>query len=327
MSKEDIARLIWMADAIYADYIVLRDLEIAGKKTGEEYSNLIEKLKYDKNIFDGILDKIDNYEIALDVYNWLISLKRFSSSYYAAQVLKLSFNLKMEEKDDSVLVYIKNRLYQRILHDPKYALAMLDAPLEMDEVIEKIVEFRIEYQYAIINDIYTLFLTLLAGLRDKSTDLEVKAKFEKMKYCYGFILPALEDYLIERKFLVDSKPYVMHHTLAAFYQMPESSFLDSKREIILNVVNGNLGIVQYLNDENFCDYQRLALAMDTEATIRACLVIADPETRKEIVELLQALITILEKTGGYQIIEEILRKIPEKLKDDLALVQVVSIGR
>ena len=38
MSKEDIARLIWMADAIYADYIVLRDLEIAGKKTGEEYS-------------------------------------------------------------------------------------------------------------------------------------------------------------------------------------------------------------------------------------------------------------------------------------------------
>lgn len=331
---EDITMLINVTDAIYDNYIALVNLEISGNKKESEYRNLLKGLKHEISVFDNILNRISpNYQMGLQAYEYLISLDRFKKSPLASNTLKLSFITKLDERDEIVLTYIKNRLYQRLFRDSDYILATAKGiPEEMQDDaiigdVKKILAFKSEYQYSIINDIYTLFLTIIASSKDKTSSKNILDKFTKIKYSYSLILPSIEEYLVNRNFDVAAKPFIFHHTVASLYQVSESAFATCKREIILNVVAGNLEVVKYLNDRNFLDYQKLALVIDIEATIRSCLAVADKETRDIILNLLNSLISSLQSQYGYQTIAKILKKIPEKTNDDLSLMQVISIGR
>ena len=333
MFEEDMTMLVNVTDAIYDTYLVLMNLEMYGNKNSLDYKNNLEILKHNITVFDNILNRISsNYEMGLKAYEYLISLERFKSSALVSRDLKFSFITAFDKKDEMVLAYIKNRLYQKLLYNPDYALAMANIPEEMqDDVIQSEVKrtlgFMTDYQCSIINDIYILFLTILDELKSKTINKIVLDKFARIKYSYGFVLPAVEEYLIDRCFDVDTKPYIFHHTLASLYQLSEKDFLNSKREIILNIVVGNLEFVKSLNDANFVDYQKLTLAIDIEAIVRACMVAADKETRNIILNLLNSLISSLDMQVGFETISSILKRIPSKMNDDLAKVQIVSVGR
>ena len=112
--------------------------------------------------------------------------------------------------------------------------------------VKKVLEFKNEYQYSIINDIYMLFLAIIAKKKDIILNQDVLDKFIKIKYSYGFILPVLEENLINNNFEVDTKPYIVHHTVASFYRLSEKNFASSKKEIVLSTIVGNIGFIKYL---------------------------------------------------------------------------------
>lgn len=188
-------------------------------------------------------------------------------------------------------------------------------------------EFKNEYQYSIINDIYMFFLAIIAKKKNIILNQDVLDKFIKIKYSYGFILPVLEENLINNNFEVDTKPYIVHHTVASFYRLSEKNFASSKKEIVLSTIVGNIGFIKYLYDANLQNHEMLALAINTEAIIRACLVIADVEIRDIILNVLNSLASSLSLQSSYQKITAILKNIPNKINDDLSLAQIVSIGR
>ena len=84
--------------------------------------------------------------------------------------------------------------------------------------------------------------------------------------------------------------------------------------------------IKYLNDDAIIDYHNLCIAINVEAIIRACLVIADDETRSAVEDILKEMCQNLNgKTNKYQIITDILNNIPEKREIDLSLVRIVNI--
>ena len=335
MFEKDITMLINVTDDIYDTYLALINLEMANNKNSEKYENLLESLKQEISIFNSILNRISlDYHMSLDVYNYLISLDRFKSLSIVNKKLSLSFTTKIEQRDEMVLAYIKNRIYQKLLQDADYTLATEKSiPEEMKDdaiigEVKKVLEFKNEYQYSIINDIYMLFLAIIAKKKNIILNhQDVLDKFTKIKYSYGFILPVLEENLINNNFEVDTKPYIVHHTVASFYRLSEKSFASSKKAIVLSTIVGNIGFIKYLYDANLQNHEMLALAINTEAIIRACLVVADVETRDIILNVLNSLASSLSLQSSYQKITAILKNIPNKINDDLSLAQIVSIGR
>lgn len=328
MVKEDISMLINVTDAIYGDYIALMNLEITNNKNSEKYNRLLCNLKHYISIFDNILNRITPcYQMSLDVYNYLVSLERFKSSTIDKK-LSLSFITKIENKDEMVFGYIKNRIYQKLLYDVDYTLTTQNVLFEEIEDIglKEVLEFKNAYQYSLINDIYTLFLTIVNKMLNRVENRKVIDKFTKIKYSYGLILPVLEEYLINRNFEIDAKTYIVHHAIADFYQQSEKNFDSSKREIVLGIISANIGFIKYLYDTNLNNYEILSLAINTEAIIRSCLLAADDETRNILLNMLNSLSINLNQLSNYQRISTILKNIPNKINDDLSLIQTINFG-
>lgn len=328
--ENDAEILIALADIIYNDYTSL----LSKEKIGTSYKKGVEKLEYDRHIFEKNVRRVTtDYSYALQVYRYIISLVRFKNSVLASKDLKLSFSLKFDSRDDMVLLYVKNRIYQKLMSNPDYVWMVTqglpkDVSYEEEiEVFKKIFVLKNEFQYALINDIYTLYLTIIEELKTKTSNEMVLEKFARAKYTYSLILPSIEDYLGNTSFEVSSKPYITHQFLVSFNPFLVKYFANSKGEIIWDIVAGNLEMVKHLCDANFGDYQRLFLAINVEATIRACLVVADKETQDLILRFLKTFIANLEVETCYQTIGEILKKIPDKMESDRSLVQIVMGGR
>lgn len=332
---ESINELVSLAATIHQAYLKLFKLELENKKDTAEYKKVLEKVINDINNFDAILSNLSSdYEKLLMAYSYITKLDQFAGLDLAKSGLRLTFCTRLEATNDIILTYLKNRLFLKLITNSDYLLALNSEVLgdnqstEYSETTKKILLFQYDYECSIINDIYTLFLTLVEQTKSKIKDNDVLEKLTKLKYSYGFILPYLQQSLLAKSFEVEQKPFVIHHSVADLYQLPEDQFRKSKRSIILNVVDGNLEVIKHLDDANFITCQKLTLAIDIEATIRASLVLADEQTRSIIEDLLEKIASGLEeRTDKYHLITKILRFIPSKRDSDQELIQTITIGR
>lgn len=91
--ENDAEILIALADIIYNDYTSL----LSKEKIGTSYKKGVEKLEYDRHIFEKNVRRVTtDYSYALQVYRYIISLVRFKNSVLASKDLKLSFSLKFD---------------------------------------------------------------------------------------------------------------------------------------------------------------------------------------------------------------------------------------
>lgn len=332
---EIIEKLISTAETIYKRTVKLYELEILGKKNSKDYEINLTSIKDNNATFNFYLSKLgSDYQKLLAAYEYIRKLDIFSHLDIANSDLKLALYTQLENKSSIIFAFIKNRFYQKLIEDPKYlsTLVAIDYSDVQDEeyrkAIMQVLLFQHGYICRIIDDVYMLFLTLLKQAKQKTNNQNIIEKLIKLKYGYSLMLPYLHDYLLSKKYTIDDYPYIIHHSLANVYQMDELGFQETKKSIILTIIAGNIELIKYLTDESFFNYKNVTLAIDIDATIRSCLVVADEKTRKTIENMLDIIINELEnKTDEYQTIISILRAIPQKKLNDLSLVRIITIGK
>lgn len=336
LTKEDymiIEVLISLADDIYESTVDLYLLEIANEKNTEEYSKKIKSIKDNNATFNYYLSKLGvDYKKIIGTYNYLLSLNRFANLRIASSSFNIAFSTNLDDKNSMVFAFLKNRLYQKAVANPDYLMKICAKDLgeiedeEFKKATEKILLFRYKYTLRIIEDIYMLFLTILNNSQNKTNNKEIIEKLTKLKYSYSLLLPYIQDYFVNKSYEVDAEPFITHHCIADLFHMDEKEFYDIENSNILTIIKGHLEFIKYLNDDAIIDYHNLSIAINVEAIIRACLVIADDETRSAVEDILKEMCQNLNsKTNKYQIITDILNNIPEKREIDLSLVRIVNI--
>ena len=338
LTKEDymiIEVLISLADDIYESTVDLYLLEIDGKKNTEEYVKCVNSIKDNHATFDYYLKILaSDYQKIIGAYNYLLSLGRFATLGVAKSPFKITFNINLDDKNSIAFAFLKNRLYQIVIENPDYLMQMCAEDLgemedeEFKKATEKVLVFRNIYTLRIIEDIHMLFLTILNNSQSKTENKEVVEKLTRLKYSYSLLLPYIENYLVSKSFEVDLEPFVTHHCISDLYQMDESDFSDSKKSTILTLIKGYLEFIKYLDDEKIIKLHYLCIAVNVEAIIRACLALADNETKEAVENILKEMSRDLtSRTDKYNRIAEILNNIPEKRENDISLVRIVSMHK
>ena len=325
--------LLSLADDIYETTVDLYLLEISGEKNTDEYSKKIKSIKDNTYTFNYYLSKLGkDYQKIIDAYNYLASLKRFANLSITNHPFKITFSINLDDKNSVVFAFLKNRLYQSATENPDYLMAEMKDHLgdmiddEFKKATEKVLLFRYKYSLRVIEDIHMLFLTILKNSQDKTKNKEIIEKLTRLKYSYSLILSYIQDYLIGKSYEVDKEPFITHKCISDLYQMDESDFHDIVKTNILTVIIGYLEFIKYLDDYTIMNYNNLSIAISIEAIIRACLVLADEETRSSVLNILKKLVSDLNsKTNNYQTISKILDNIPEKRESDISLVRIVSM--
>lgn len=335
LTKEDyiiIEILISLAEDIYSSTMALYKLELFGKKDTQEYTKHLNSIKDNNVTFTHYLSILaKDYQKLLATYDYLIKKDYFSHLDATKSGLKMAFCTRLDDQYATMFAFIKNRIYQKIIEDYKYLITLISddysdiSDEEYKRAVKDVLFFQQNYTCKIIDDVYMLFLTLIEQEKGKTSSKEIIEKLTKLKYSYSLMLPYLHDYLLDKRYEVDESPFIMHHSFANIYQMDEEDFQESKKNIILNIVAGNIELIKYLEDDKILDYQNVALAIDIDATIRACIVVADKETRETIKDMLDTMINELENSDDYSVVVQILKKIFEREAKDLSLVRIVTI--
>lgn len=218
-------------------------------------------------------------------------------------------------------------MFKRLLDYVKQYEA-LNIEIYEDDDEETVMELQMQIKagkiYSVCNK--NIFLVYLSFLEECISENErLKEKLLNFKYYNSFTCHDMENILINNDFSIGIENYVDLYLVARWldisFKLRDEIILDTCLNTIISMVKTILSI----NDEERCLDERLALSLNAECMLRACLAILSERDYKKIIKMISSQIDELsnnENVIGVNIVNSYI----DDRKKDKSRVKKISAG-
>lgn len=240
-----------ITESINETYQKLLELDLQGRKAGEEYNRQIDYLKSSLKLEQNLYERIDTSTERLQAFidyikkennvtykpDFIDLLTNENIGNYERIIIKLS--VKMTSRKDYITAV-------RIPEITKYTLSTKD----YKEVCQK-EEVDLLLQISLENDLLALFLTLAKTKIDKPhLDVEVKKELIRKIYRLSFFKENIERILINNNFNIPESALISNGFVEGFFKPLSKEIDEYRKKILINIAMNHINkIIMHYDHE------------------------------------------------------------------------------
>lgn len=319
MSKsdcEDISFLINTSKAIKDIYNKLINLEKENAKDSEVYNSCLKELKNLLEIEENICNRLDN----ATKEKYISYLKNLNEYRVTNKSYEILFDNNINLEILRVLLKLdKNKNYIDFINDA--GLDRYDDGFQF--LISKLIEDNKKIFYQLYLDNLRCFLAIL----DKESHSTIDPEFINIIYRISFLFSEIEDELVQSKFIINKKPYLLTKMFIDMYGQDEK-LLNSIRYIIFsNHLNMSLDNIRNYYNYDLKNYNIRNKIIIQSNYMRSLIILLDEETVKEVRDLFfYGTYNILGLSRISQVLE-LFGDCFNHQKEDVEIPKIVSLKR
>lgn len=349
LNKEDyelLQSLISITKLISEEYNSLYLLEIQGRKSSDEYFNLMQALMANINLENSIYLKLSkNLESIYAITNYIFPYNmpyfedeiEILKSNEEAELIKIRINIRLSDliyissyKDDDNYNEDNDEEYYNEDNDEEYDMDEIDEDVVSenyikDEESEKSVKEQDELEISIEKDIINTILSILNKMINNPKYNNLKNRLIKLKYNISFIYPYVEEQLFQNYFEINTILYLESKLTLDIQRKNNNILIDTFENYINEIMVNQLDSIIYLLFEDYDDDDKKFYALITQIYLRACFVFSKDN---DIFAFRQSVREELEQVEEKcELVENILKEASQEKAKDREMPRIISLSR